>query len=578
MTFFMRGLSSRVVQLTMGFGLLALALRIVAACSDNPSAMTDQMGYLSDGLLLLEGLEPGYKHTPNALMNWLVFFYAGAQTAWVWLAGGWDSSVPALLRPLLALERVLFANYADLSGLRYVVVALQVVAGTLAAAGVAWRGYVIAGTAGALVGGALAAATPIFVEFTAQTKAYSFAWSFAMMAFVAAATVRGPWRAAVAGGLMGVALATRIEMGLALVPLVLELMQREEEAGRRRTVLLQTIGMAIVVFLLAAPWYVTSLAGNLRQIISVRLLNQATEQGATLSAIQTLMLTGVGLPIVGSILALLLAPRGGRAYGIAIGLWMGLLTLLALRPSTGGLRHDGALLLLASVMAPAALAWLGGGTAPWRTRAPVVVATLLALHVVVVGSYSAWNYWRDTVPGDMLGWIEKNVPAGTTLYWSDGFKVPLPTAAAADALWNEVATLEASQVKFRRAMQRMNLDIRQPRAMAEDAVQLDRAMRRGWFILGAPLDTTRPRFNVRPVGAGSPFAVSQPTLALPNTGAGLDQVVDNLCSQGGAFGYYGYPWENLGKPAVFWPPPSGRKMAVVIYVFPPVPPGGPRNC
>lgn len=568
----MRSLSSRAVQLSIGIGAVALALRVVAACSDNLAAMTDQVGYLTDGLLLLEGLELGYKHTPNAVMNWLVFLYAGAQTAAAWLGGGWDPSVPPLLRPLLALERVLFVNYADLGDLRHMIVILQVVAGTLAAAGVAWRGYVISGTAGALLAGALAAATPLFVEYTGQTKAYSFAWSFAMMAFVAAATVRPPWRAAVSGGLMGIALATRVEMGLALVPLLIELMQREEGTGRRRTVLVQAFGAAVLIFLLLAPWYLTSLAGNLRQIISVRLLNQATEQDATLMAIGTLLLTGIGLPIAGCIAALLLTPRGGRAYAIAIGLWMALLTVLALRPSTGGLRHDGALLLLASVMAPVALTWLGAGAAPWRARAPMVVASLLAVHVAIVGAYSVWTYWRDSVSRDMVAWIESNVPAGTTVYWSDGFKVPLPTAESADSLWDEVASLEASRVKFRRAMQRMNLGIRQPRAMAEDAVQLDRAMRRGWFILGAPVDTGRPRYNVLPVGEGTPFALSQA------------QVVENLCTKGGVFAYYGELCDNmescdkLGKPIVFWPPASGRKLAMIIYSLPPVSPGGMKNC
>lgn len=328
----------------------------------------------------------------------------------------------------------------------------------------------------------------------------------------------------------------------------------------------------------------TSLAGNLRQIISVRLLNQATEQGAALGAVQTLVLTGVGLPILGSILALLFAPRSGRAYAVAIGLWMALLTVLALRPSTGGLRHDGALLLLASVMAPVALAQVEAGMARWRSYAPVALASLLALHVAAVGAYSVWSYWRDSVAGDVVAWIESNVPAGATVYWSDGFKVPLPTPEAADALWEEVAGLEASRVKFRRAMQRMNLGVRQPRAMAEDAVQLDRAMRRGWFILGAAVDTVRPRYNVRPVGAGSAFGVShrpgqkQVGSQPPDNGAGLDQVVDNLCAEGGVLAYYGNPWENLGRPTVFWPPASGRKMAIVIYVFPPVSPGGARNC
>lgn len=555
----------------VGVAALALLLRLVAASGHSSMPEADEIGYLSDGLLLLEGLAPGYKHTPNALINWLVFAYSGVQTVLGLLGPVGDPSAPVLMRPMYAMEKALFVDYADLGGLRDMVVVLQVLAGAAAAVAVAGRGWAIARLPGAVLGGALAAATPLFVEYVAQTRAYSFAWSFAMAAYAASTLLAKPRREPVAGVLMGLAIATRVEMGLALIPLLLEAAQRSEPGQRIRAA--ATVALAaIVTFLVAAPWYITSLAGNLRQIVSVRLLVPAAGSHATGDAAFALLSAGIALPLAGCLAALLPAPAGrGRPFAIASGILLALLTFLALRPSLGGMRHDGALLLLVAVMSPVALARLQALRLAGRLpQLATAVAGLLALHLAVAGAREAWTFRSDAVPGDAVAWLEQHVPSGETVFWPYGFRTPLPTPENADALWAEVATLEATRIKYRRISQRLSLEARLPRAMDEDSMQLDRSIRRGWFILGAPVDTSRPRYFLRPsggtAGVGTPFATPFP------------EIVEELCAQGGTVVYYGEPIPRLGKPTVIWEPPSGKKLAVVIYAFPHIAAGSAKRC
>lgn len=561
-------LSLRPVPLVLGFGLLALALRLVPALGDSTVPATDEVGYLADGLLMLEGLAPGYKHVPNALLNWLVFFYAAIQTALIWLFAT-DPAVPPLLRPLLAMERALFADYADMNGLRHAAISLQIAVGAVAAGALAWRGRIIAGLPGALLAGALAAATPIFIEFAVEARAYSLAWSFAMLAFAALTILQTPARTLIAGALMGIAIATRIEMGLALIPLLFELMQREEP-GRRRAAFFICLGSAIVVFLAVAPWYVTSLAGNLRQIISVRLLSPPTAAGPGHNVVLDLLLGGLGLPIALTILGLLLTRGRGRFWGMAIGVWIALLAMLALKPSVHGLRHDGALLLLAAVMAPVALARLMEvlrGESLQRIGA--VVAALLALQVSASGAYAAWDGYRNAVQGDAVAWIEENVPAGSPVYWVEGFfRMPLPTPESADRLWALTANPDAWRLKYRHAAQRLSLGDNLPRAMSEDPMQIERAVRRRWFILAAPVDTKRPRYDLRTAGSGTPFAIS------------FEDMPGILCKQGGTFVYVGTASPRIAfPPTKIWAPANGSPLSTIaLYSVAPPKPGEERRC
>lgn len=106
---------------------------------------------------------------------------------------------------------------------------------------------------GALAAGSLAAALPLFLEYTSQTRGYSFAWSLALLSYVAIALVGSRWKIVVGGILIGLALATRVEMGPLPTYIATEV-ARTEPKGRRFSVSAAFAGIAILCVLIAAPW------------------------------------------------------------------------------------------------------------------------------------------------------------------------------------------------------------------------------------------------------------------------------------------------------------------------------------
>jgi hypothetical protein len=537
----------------VGVGILALIFRLFLITDLTSTPESDEIGYLSDGLLLLEGLAPGYKHVPSAAITWLVALYAGLQTGMAWLFGTADPSMPPLLKPLAAMERVLFGDYADFGSLRLLIVVLQTALGSLAAAGIAWLGNRIAGWRGALAGGLLAAALPLFVEYAAQTRSYSLAWSLALLSFAGVFAAANQWKVVTGAIFIGLAIATRVEMALCLPVLLLEIAATEPR-GRRLRAAVIFLGIAIVCFCLAAPWYLTSLAGNLRQILDVRFLVVADARTGPGEVVRSLVWSGLGLPLLVTILALAIGGTVRRTWRhVAYAAWLALLATMALRQSGGGVRHDGALFVLVVATVPLAVSVLLRSS--WQPRFGRLMASavvcLLGVTALGAGAYAAWQYRNNAVHGDPVGWLEAHVPAGTIVYLAESFAVPLPTEQSAEALWTEAARPDAWRAKFARAAQRLGLEPgRQPRAMSEDPMQLERAARRRWFILGAPLAGGRPRYDIRLVGVGSVFGLS------------VDAVVDHLCKEGGAYISNGAPIDRLGPPKVVWRSAGRQQLAV----------------
>jgi hypothetical protein len=86
----------------------------------------DEIGYLTTGLQLWEGIIPGYKHTPDGPQTWWVWMYAASRSVASWfssdsedLEGSWK------LRPFLEIDRALFESYADLTTLHRIVLLIQ---------------------------------------------------------------------------------------------------------------------------------------------------------------------------------------------------------------------------------------------------------------------------------------------------------------------------------------------------------------------------------------------------------------------------------------------------------------------
>jgi hypothetical protein len=271
--------------------------------------------------------------------------------------------------------------------------------------------------------------------------------------------------------------------------------------------------------------------------------------------VRSLVWSGLGLPLLVTILALTIGGIAHRTWRyVAYAVWLVILTTMALRQSGGGVRHDGALFVLVVATVPLAVSLLSGASWKLSQLTAWAVVCVLGIMAVGVGANAAWQYRHEAVHGDPVRWLEAHVPAGTTVYLSDLFAVPLPTEQSAEALWTEAARPDAWRAKFARAAQRLGLERdRQPRAMSEDPMQLERASRRRWFILGAPLESGRPRYDIRIVGVGSVFGLS------------ADAVVEHLCKEGGAYISGGAPIDRLGPPKAVWRS-AGRQQLAVYFV------------
>ena len=93
----------------------------------------DEVSYLSNGLLLLEGETPINKYAPSGPLTWLSAAYSGVKALLKLIADKADlADFPAILRPAAALQSALFDLYTDMTGLRLTVVVLTILL-TLAA-------------------------------------------------------------------------------------------------------------------------------------------------------------------------------------------------------------------------------------------------------------------------------------------------------------------------------------------------------------------------------------------------------------------------------------------------------------
>jgi hypothetical protein len=152
-----RALQAMIISLCT---VLGLVLRIVIFPHGLSPMETDEAGYLSDGLQIIEGVTSGHKYAPSGPLTWFGTLYAGGGALLSLIPGDPDvfSGFPTLLRPVAALEASLFRLYSDMSGMRLAAVSLIVVLMVISIAGISRFGYRIAGPLGALVAAAQTAA------------------------------------------------------------------------------------------------------------------------------------------------------------------------------------------------------------------------------------------------------------------------------------------------------------------------------------------------------------------------------------------------------------------------------------
>ncbi len=531
--------------------IVALLLRLAIFPGSGSPPQSDEIGYLTDGLLVAEGITPGYKFVPAAPTTWLSAGYAAAAGLLQLASNDADvAGASPALRPIAGLDRALFDIYSDLTPL-HMFVAACLLALCLAGIGAAARiGERKAGTLGGLAGGGLAALVPIFMALSVQTRPYAAAWSFALLSCAAASSQlrsRGIW----AGIFLGLAVASRIDLAL-VFPLVIWFSTTTAAGGRRLREAGHIAGVAAIAFLIAAPWYLAHLLGNLRYVVSIRFLDPAG-QGHGLGGVAALLwqeglLAATGLLIVGAVISL---SRQRRA-GAAVLLYLMVVAWSLLHPSAFGLRHQGAFVVAVIALLPWAMDNIAGSIGG-RLRTPAM-GVMLAIVLLPAG-YQALLRIREirdeSVPAPWVEWIEANVPAGATVYSSEAWRLPLPSRESGLALWAQVAAPDAWRHKLTAGMARFGLDSATlPHALSEEHMYQERANRRRYYMLAQPWDKLRPRYDFRPYSDGSAFDLSH------------QEAIDAVCRDGGVFVAQGLPPDRLGPPTVSWTHDRGG-----IFIF-----------
>jgi hypothetical protein len=522
--------------------LVAAILRIGRFPHGGSPAQFDEVSYLSNGLLLLEGETPINKYAPSGPLTWLSAAYGAGRALITLVANNSDiADYSWILRPAAALQSALFGLYADMTGLRLTAVILTLLltlAGVLAACRL---GKALGGVPGEILAGLLAASLPIFVEMSTETRPYASAWAFALLALAAARTAKPGARTLVPGILFGLAVGSHIDMSR-LAPLVPLLQwQREKARPLPWAEFGRTMGIALVTFLVVAPWYLPHVLDNVRQILSVRILGVATVEYSSFPL--RWFEAGCIVPLVIAIAGLTLAGlrRNWPALGCAI--LLGLNTILALRPSEHGLQHDGALIVMIVALAPFGVSTLSE-LAPIPRRFSICVALIATIvgPCLWQGVKTSFIDGRSLTPDQSIDWIEANVPADTPVYVDSGqFRSLLPTSKAADRLWADVASPFVWKEKYLHDMARFGLDDGEPpRVMSTDRMDADIGNRRRFYMLGVPSQTDRPRYDLRPVSYGSFFDMP-PKMA-----------IDQLCREGGTYLHSGAAIPDLPTPAMSW--------------------------
>jgi hypothetical protein len=530
--------------------LAGAAYRLVMFPGAHSPMDPDETGYLSDGLLVVEGETPLHKYAPSGPLTWFTAGYAAVEiTAAVAGKSPDTANFPPILRPVAAMESVLFQHYADLSTLRLAAVALIIALSLAAIVAMCVFGYRIAGPAGGLAAGLMVASLPTFLELTAQARPYSIAWSFALLSIAATTSDSERKRIFGTGILIGLAISSHLDM-LRVLPLPLLLLWRNSpDSSAPRRAFGQVLVLAAITFLVTSPWYLLHLIDGIRQIITVRLIG--TENAGILSALRVWDHAGLAIPLAVTLAGLALAPLERRWSDVACGVWLVANVALASRPSTHGLHHDGALLVLIAALLPVSIAALMRWLPIVRTdsRVALVLAAIVVVSPLWRGGSFAVAAAASMQPHDGIAWIEKNIPPGTDVFTMGiDAKMLLPTPAAADRLWNDVAASDAWVAKYISDMQRYSVGAgaRPLRVMADDRMTSDRGNRRRLYMLGIPLAPERSRYNLWIVSLGSFFDLT-PAVAF-----------ERACKTGGVILGEIKPEPGLPAPTLEWLRPNGN--------------------
>src|SRR2546430_3982374 len=108
--------------------------------------------------------------------------------------------------------------------------------------------------------------------------------------------------------------------------------------------------------------------------------------------------------------------------------------------------------------------------------ATVVAATGLSARAISQNHYQVLNL-------DVPGWVQRNIPEGTRVYWIDAPGMLLPTAEAANRIWEDVASPRGFESEFKWRMSQLGLPKQDPpRACEADWMVKEQGLKRGLYI------------------------------------------------------------------------------------------------
>jgi len=451
-----------------------------------------------------------------------------------------------MLRPIAGLEATLFSIHSDMSSLRLAAVSLIVLLSLISVAAACRSGRVHAGITGAVIAGLLAASIPLFVDLSTEARPYAIAWSFALMAFAEVELGNARRQPLLTGVFLGLAIGSHVDMAR-IAPFILLVQWRRVETSKPPwRDFAAVIITATIAFLLIAPWYVTHVVDNLRQIVTVRILG--SQLSGTMSW-ASWWNTGLVAPLAITIVGLFLPPVRRHAVDLLCGFWLLFNAAIAYFPSSHGPHHDGALLVAIIGLAPIAVARLRDRFATLRKPIGIVILVVLATAPAVwLGTKFSLREAGARDPDDSIAWIEQNVSSGARVYLDGGgIATLLPTSDAAERLWNDVAAPDAWLPKYVHDTNNFGIAGGRPlRVMSDDRMAADYGGRRRYAILGAPLKPSRPRYDLWIVSDGSFYDVSKAS------------AIDRLCGEGGVYLHNGAPVQRLPAPSASWVRPNGN--------------------
>jgi hypothetical protein len=548
MTRVLRRYAAELSVLVMGAG-----LRLFLLPPSYVPARLDELHYAADGLLLLEGVTLGFKFAPGAITTWVGFVYGA--TAWFFntvSAMGSVIELDALVVPLVTLDQTLFDIYADMAGLRAVIIGTVILISLLGVYGAARIGRHFGDWPGALFTGGLTAMMPLFCLFAVQARPYSPAWSLTIFSMSIMLTCNGSRRWVWAGIVYGLAVASRIEM-LFTIPLILWLMWiiSDDQSAVRSGV--RMVGAAILTFFVSAPWFFGHLVGNVRKMMTVVVVRP--QISSTEPIVDFFVSEGLAIVAAVALLGILFLCRTDRWKA-----WLALVYLLFLGvelftlETSGGLRHVGHAFVAIVVLSGYALGGVQQAVGKrWAVQVSALVA-LLALSLPLARTVSTAREIRaGWVEHDAVAWIEANVTTGSRVFLTRrNVEVVLPTEASADRLWGAAAHETAWSEKLERRLADIDVELDYlPRGLSMEHMYQELSGVRRYFILGSAREKSRPRYELRLVQVGE---------TTPDFGDALNEFRQG----GGVFWHSGRPLDSvLGPPEKAWIATNGT--GVFLY-------------